>query len=170
MRPLPAILAVVLAATALPVAFAEGSGSASGSAPTGRPVVVDGGRYFNLTPAELTALLTRKDFFLVNTHIPYAGDIAGTDASIPFDQTRAQIRRFPTHKSARIVLYCRSGRMSEIAARELVKLGYTHVFNLDGGMNAWGAGGLSAEERAETQTGTSAAARAFLGSRVIPLL
>jgi phage shock protein E len=149
MRSLPAILAVVLAVSALPVAFAEGSGSASGSAPTGRPVVVDGGKYFNLTPAELKALLARKDFFLVNTHIPYAGDIAGTDASIPFDRTRAEIRRFPTDKTARIVLYCRSGRMSDIAARELVKLGYTHVFNLDGGMNAWEQAGFPLKSSAQ---------------------
>lgn len=32
------------------------------------------------------------------------------------------------------MLYCRSGRMSEIAAAELVPLGYTNVWNPAGGM------------------------------------
>jgi rhodanese-related sulfurtransferase len=136
MRSLPVILAVVLAVTALPSAFAGGNGTDPAALP-GRPVSVDGGTYFNVTPAELKALLATKDFFFVNTHIPYEGEIADTDASIPFDRTQEEIRRFPADKSAKIVLYCRSGRMSEIAARELVTLGYASVFNLEGGMNAW---------------------------------
>ena len=39
--------------------------------------------------------------------------------------------------NAKIVVYCRSGSMSAIAARELVKLGFTNVSNLAGGMVEW---------------------------------
>jgi len=74
---------------------------------------------------------------MVNTHVPYAGEIATTDALVPFYRTRAEIQRYPTDKSARIVVYCRSGHMSDIAARTLVRLGYTNVLDLDGGMIAW---------------------------------
>ncbi len=140
-----AVLAVLLAVSALPGAFAAGAGAAP--SPAGTPVAVEGGRYFNITPVELEALLAKKDFFFVNTHVPYEGDIAGTDASIPFDRTIAEIGRYPTDKSARIVLYCRSGRMSDIAARELVKLGYTGVINLEGGMIGWERAGYPLEHR-----------------------
>ena len=35
------------------------------------------------------------------------------------------------------MVYCRAGGMSAIAARTLVKPGYTDVWNLDGGMIGW---------------------------------
>ena len=49
-------------------------------------------------------------------------------------------------RETKIVLYCRSGSMSAIAARTLVAAGYTNVWNLDGGMNAWRALGYPVVE------------------------
>ena len=108
----------------------------------GKRVSVAGGSYLNITPVTLNALLPKKDFFFVNVHIPYEGEIARTDAFIPFDQTKESLDRYPADKSAKILLYCRSGRMSDIAARELVRQGYTHVLNLQGGMIEWERSGL----------------------------
>jgi rhodanese-related sulfurtransferase len=121
------------------------SGQSSRPAATAAPVAmveVEGGSYNNVTPMQLAAMLKQKDFFFVNVHIPYEGEIESTDAQIPYDQTAQQLSQYPSDKVAKIVLYCRSGRMSSIAAKELVKAGYTNVWNLDGGMAAWETQGL----------------------------
>lgn len=105
---------------------------------------MEGGAYTNVTPAQLAEMLKKKDFFFVNVHIPYEGEIDPTDAQIPYDQTAQQLSKYPADKGVKIVLRCacRSGRMSAIAAQELVKAGYTNVWNLDGGMIAWEKHGL----------------------------
>jgi len=47
-------------------------------------------------------------------------------------------------KSARVVLYCRSGVRSLAAAAVLQKMGYTNVFSLAGGFQAYQRAGLPA--------------------------
>ena len=91
-------------------------------------------------------MLKNKDFVFVNVHIPFAGNITKTDLSIPYDQIEQKLSRLPSDKSAKVVLYCRSGRMSQIAAEKLVSLGYTNIWNLDGGMVAWEQVGFQIEK------------------------
>ena len=103
-----------------------------------RTVAVEGsGRYTDVSATVLARMLEKKNVLLVNVHIPFEGEIAGTDLAFPFNKVEANLARLPADKSARVILYCRSGRMSDIAARALVKLGFTDVWNLDGGMIAW---------------------------------
>ena len=107
------------------------------NAVTGEDISVAGGSYKNVSPKELNALLKDKDFVFVNVHIPFAGNIAGTDLSIAYDQIEQNLSQLPADKNAKIVLYCRSGHMSQIAAEKLVSLGYTNIWNLKGGMIDW---------------------------------
>lgn len=128
---------IVSAALLIPVAVLAGMANAAGPALPRSTVAVPGGFYTNVSPAVLTQMLARKDFAFINVHVPYEGQIKGTDADIPYDQVEARIRELPVDRTAPIVLYCRSGTMSATAAETLVRLGYTRVFNLEGGFLAW---------------------------------
>jgi rhodanese-related sulfurtransferase len=113
----------------------------------GETVTVASGTYQNITAAELTSMLKDKDFLLVNVHIPMGSSISGTDLFIPYDKITVSenLLQLPAEKDSKIVLYCRSGRMSEIAAEELVNLGYTNVWNVSGGMLDWEKAGYPLE-------------------------
>ena len=113
---------------------------------TGEDVSTAGGSYKNVMPKELNTMLKDKDFVFINVHIPFAGNIAGTDLSIPYDQIEQNLPHLPADKNAKIVLYCRSGHMSQIAAENLVALGYNNVWNLKGGMIDWEKAGFDLEK------------------------
>lgn len=120
--------------------------AACGANPTSAEIVpVEGGSYYNMSPSDLQMNLRSKDFLLVNVHVPFAGNIAGTDLAVPYDQIGAEAVGLPSDTNAKIVLYCKSGRMSAIAAESLVKMGYSNVWNLNGGMVDWERAGFGIE-------------------------
>ncbi len=97
--------------------------------------------YVDITVQQLNRMLKEKDFTLINVHIPYDGEIPQTDLFIPYNEIEENADRLPHEKNAKIVIYCRSDRMSNIASVTLVEMGYTNVLNLKGGMKAWKASG-----------------------------
>lgn len=113
---------------------------------SGIDVSVAGGSYKNVEPKELNSMLKKKDFVLINVHIPFAGNIAKTDFSIPYDQIEQNLSQLPADKDAKILLYCRSGHMSQVAAEKLISLGYTNIWNLKGGMIDWEQAGFDLEK------------------------
>lgn len=100
-----------------------------------------------LTSFQLAEMLKKKDFLFINVHTPYEGEIRNTDAFIPFNKIADNLDELPKEKTAKIVLYCRSGRMSEIAAQKLAQLGFNQVFHLSGGMIDWQESGYEIFER-----------------------
>ena len=96
--------------------------------------------YKELTSKQLREMLPEKDFTLVDVHIPEQEHIPQTDAMIAYNDVDNLLSSLPD-KNAKIVLYCRSGGMSRVAAQELVDRGYTNVYNLTTGANGWIADG-----------------------------
>lgn len=90
-----------------------------------------------LDPESFAERMSAKAAVLVNVHVPFEGDIEGTKLSIPFDTIAGQVAKLPADRGTPLLIYCKSGRMSEIAGAELLRLGYRNVSDLDGGMNAW---------------------------------
>ena len=94
-------------------------------------------QYRNVSVDTFTEMIAAKDFVLVNTHIPYEGEIPGTDLLIPFNEVDRYVDRLPADKTATIVVYCKSGPMGDAAAERLIDLGYTDVIHFKAGMNGW---------------------------------
>ena len=68
---------------------------------TGETVSTGSGTYQDVTPAELSTMLESRDGVLVNVHIPFAGNIPGTDASIPYNEIQQNLDRRPGPSPAR---------------------------------------------------------------------
>jgi len=120
---------------------------------TGVRVGVAGGSYRDFMASELEVMLRNKDFAFVNVHIPFEGNIPDTDLSIPYDQITesSYLSQLPVDKEAKIVLYCRSGRMSSISAQALIGLGYKNIWNLKGGMVEWEQAGFELQKQEQAK-------------------
>ncbi len=90
--------------------------------------------------------LREKGFFLVDVRSVEehdTGAIPGTDANIDFREMAKRHKEIGAGLEDHIVVYCQSGKRSNIAADTLTDLGYRNVYNIRGSMNAWMAAGYS---------------------------
>ncbi|MFI5224644.1 MAG: rhodanese-like domain-containing protein, partial [Nitrospirales bacterium] len=107
-----------------------------------------------LTVQQLRAGLTKapsmpqKGFILIDVRSAEehaTGFIPGTDLNIDFREIKARHRDIGAQLEDHVVVYCQSGHRSNIAAEALADLGYRHVYNVTGSMNAWLAAGFPVE-------------------------
>ena len=122
---------IVTAVGAVLFASLMAGGGAEGTAPE---------PFARLDPAAFEERMKNDKAMVINVHVPYEGELAGTDAFIPYDTIRDD-PRLPEDKATELLLYCQSGRMSEEAAVDLHEEGYTNIAHLEGGMKAWEASG-----------------------------
>lgn len=99
----------------------------------------DSGRL--LPPAEFAAAMAEPARVTINVHVPFEGNLDGTDRMIPYNEISAQAAQLPADRATPLAIYCLSGRMSVDAMQALLALGYTDVVDLRGGMRAWVADG-----------------------------
>lgn len=128
-------IVVLLVATLALAACSSGDEGTSGQADG------DAG-WTRIGAQELSETMAAEDVYLVNVHVPYEGEIPGTDAHISYEDIAAQLDQLPTSGDPKLVIYCRSGNMSTTAAQEMVAVGASDFYELEGGYLAWQAAGL----------------------------
>ena len=95
--------------------------------------------YVNITAEEAKAIMDTEEGYVIldtRTREEYnQGHIPGA-IQISHDEITEKAEEVLTDKDQLILVYCRSGRRSKIAAEALVELGYTNIKEF-GGMIDW---------------------------------
>ena len=98
-----------------------------------------GAVYVNITAEEAKQIMDTEEGYIildVREQDEYdAGHIPGA-ILIPYTQIAEKAEEVLTDKDQLILVYCRSGRRSKIAAEALVELGYTNIMEF-GGIIDW---------------------------------
>ena len=91
--------------------------------------------YKTITENEAMPLIENNAVIIdVRTSGEFSSGYIDGAINIPVDN----ISSITYEKDTVIILYCASGMRSSQAAQTLVDLGYTNVYNLDGGLINWG--------------------------------
>jgi len=93
--------------------------------------------YIKLTSQESYDMMTDDVIILdVRTQEEFDEGHIKNAILLPYDEIREKAANILTDKNQTILIYCRTGRRSEIAARELLDIGYTKVYDF-GGIVDW---------------------------------
>jgi rhodanese-related sulfurtransferase len=96
-----------------------------------------------VSQADLLARIGSKDPDLVvldvRTPAEYAAGHVPGALNIPHDVLASRIAELAAARDKQVVLYCRSGRRSSLAADVLSKAGFTRLGHLEGDYLAWEA-------------------------------
>lgn len=94
--------------------------------------------YQTITPEDAKALMGTSGVVLLDVRTKEEFDEAHIDgaALVPYDAIDQNVDKLPEGKDTTIIVYCRSGRRSAIAAETLLGMGYTQVYDL-GGIQDW---------------------------------
>lgn len=97
--------------------------------------------YENVNVAEFEQLIGRKNTVLLDVRTPEEtaqGKIEGAvEINVLADDFAEKIKALDQDKT--YLVYCRSGRRSLRAIDAMVAVGFTRLYNLEGGFNAWSA-------------------------------
>ena len=97
---------------------------------------------FELSVSEFAALRkSDPSYILLDVREPDEYATAKIDGSIllPLGEVAAKVGSVLPDKSAKIVAHCHHGMRSAKAVEYLRQIGYVHVQNLTGGIDAWSA-------------------------------
>ena len=97
-----------------------------------------GAGYVNITAEQAKEIMdTQEGYIILDTRTQKEYDESHIPGAIliPYDEVTERAEGVLTDKDQLILVYCRSGRRSKIAAEALVKLGYTNIKEFGGIIN-----------------------------------
>ena len=125
-----------LSIISLPLVLLAFGGTGTGSASQVRQLTVQEVK----ATLDKAPSLREKGFVLVDVRTIEEHDrgaIPGTDLNIDYREIGKRHRELGAGLEDHIVVYCQSGKRSNVAADTLSDLGYKNVYNIRGSMNAW---------------------------------
>lgn len=93
-----------------------------------------------ITPPELASKLKTDHVYLVDCREPWEAErarIEGTTALLPLTTWPQATAKLKPGKGQALVIYCHHGVRSFRAAQALEQMGYSDVYSLVGGIDAW---------------------------------
>jgi rhodanese-related sulfurtransferase len=93
----------------------------------------------NLTPTEAVLLMNRSNAVVVDVReaTEYAQGHIADAKHIPLAQMGERLKELTRYKDKPVLLHCQGGVRSAKACDLLAKQGFTKLYNLQGGINAW---------------------------------
>ena len=100
--------------------------------------------YSSVSPTESTLMINHDDALIldVRENNEYSEGHIINSLHIPLSNLKTRMNELEKHKAKKVIVACRSGHRSSQACANLKKVGFEHVFNLSGGIMAWGSANL----------------------------
>lgn len=91
----------------------------------------------NINGKELKAALHKKNNQCIDVRTPseFRGNHIQGFRNIPLNELMQKVNHLDKNKE--VIVICQSGMRSKQAVKMLKKLGFQHITNVSGGMNAW---------------------------------
>ena len=137
----PALFFTLMALTAILIGCGYVTGEAI-KAPASPPEIA------NVSPVQANDLIqanqgiTRFVILDVRTPVEYAEGHLQNAINLDFNSPSFKSEAGHLDKNFIYLVYCRTGARSAAASKILAELGFSHIYNMTGGMIAWQAAGL----------------------------
>lgn len=106
-------------------------------------------KYRALPPAEAVRVMNQEGSLVLDVREDneISGGRIGGARHIPLGVLKQRLGDIERFKEAPVVVYCRTGARSAVAASQLVAAGFMDVTNLQGGIQAWQSAGLPVKKK-----------------------
>ncbi len=104
-----------------------------------------------ISPAQATQLINREDAQVIDVRTveEYSTGHLPESRNIPMDNLGERAGELDKFKESPLILVCQTGNRSSSACKQLEKLGFGRVNNLEGGIAGWRTAGLPLKKGAK---------------------